>query len=703
MPVKRLGVASPAAYTNAFTLLTTADVACVASVIIANKGAVELNATVYVEPVESPGNPATRAYIVNSLVVGVGQSFETFRFAMAVGDKIYVAASTANASFSTTVAYESSGRSNIVYQSTQPGQPQVGDIWVNSSTNAVGLYTGSGFSTVATIAPTGPTGPTGGSGPTGPTGVTGPAGSGISILGSYATLQLLQADNPTGTAGQAYIVSPNLYIWDAQNSAWINSGPFVGPIGPTGPSVTGPTGAASTVTGPTGPTGPSGGPTGPTGPTGATGVTGPTGGVGPTGSASTVTGPTGPTGPTGAASTVTGPTGPTGATGATGPTGAASTVTGPTGPTGPSALTTKGDLASFSTVVTRLAVGANGETLVADSSTSTGLRWQTDRAGAKNGLINSAFDVSQRGATITGIAADNTYTADRWYVARGGTIDYALKTVAGGNNPPTSFDAYAQYINQTAANPFMTLSQTLETKDSIRFAGTAAATLSFYARATADTTKSKSITAAIGYNTTADAKINTLVGSTTFTTVFGTASTDWTYCTLTVGIPSNAKTVGAYFSQSPVGGLAVGDGFEVTGVQLERAAVATAFQRNAGTIQGELAACQRYYTKVTSLVSAQPFANGVVTDPTEAQCVYYFPVQMRIAPTAMEQSGTAGNFALRHGGGNTALSTVPTFSAANTSNATISAVVSGGMSTGSGAVLRQINSATTFLAWSAEL
>ena len=151
MPVKRLGVASPAAYTNAFTELATADVACVASVIIANKGAVELNASVYVEPVDSPGNPATRAYIVNSLVVGLGQSFETFRFAMAVGDKIYVAASTANASFSATAAYESSGRSNIVYQSTQPGFPQVGDIWVNSSTNAVGLYTGSGFNTVATI------------------------------------------------------------------------------------------------------------------------------------------------------------------------------------------------------------------------------------------------------------------------------------------------------------------------------------------------------------------------------------------------------------------------------------------------------------------------------------------------------------------------------------------------------------------------
>jgi hypothetical protein len=318
MPVKRLGVASPAAYTNAFTLLATADVACVASVIIANKGAVELNATVYIEPVESPGNPSNYVYIVNSLVVGVGQSFETFRFAMAVGDKIWVASSTANAAFSSTVAYESSGRSNIIYQSTQPGFPQVGDIWVNSSTNAVGLYTGSGFNTVATVAPTGPAGPTGPIGVQGSTGPTGPQGSGISILGSYATIELLEADNATGNPGDAYIVSPDLYIWDNQNSSWVDSGPFVGPTGstgPTGPGVTGPTGP----TGSLGPTGPSGGPTGPTG------ATGPNGGTGPTGP----TGSQGVTGPTGAASTVTGPTGATGPS-VTGPTGG----TGPTGPQG---------------------------------------------------------------------------------------------------------------------------------------------------------------------------------------------------------------------------------------------------------------------------------------------------------------------------------------------------------------------------------
>jgi hypothetical protein len=320
MPVKRLGVASPAAFVSTFTELATADVACVASVIIANKGNTDLTATVFVEPVQAPGNPDSRVYIVSSLLIAVGQSFETFRFAMAVGDKIFVGASNANASFSATAAYESSGRSNIVYQSNQPGFPQVGDIWVNSNTNAVGLYTGSGFNTVATVAPTGPSGPTGPQGASGPIGPTGPQGSGVSVLGSYATIELLEADTPTGAIGDAYLVGTNLYIWSDLNSEWANAGPFVGPTGPTGstgPAVTGPTGPI----GVTGPTGPSGGPTGPTGAQGATGAVGETGPTGPS--------VTGPTGATGAASTVTGPTGPTGAS-VTGPTGG----TGPTGATG---------------------------------------------------------------------------------------------------------------------------------------------------------------------------------------------------------------------------------------------------------------------------------------------------------------------------------------------------------------------------------
>lgn len=269
MAAKRLGIIQPAA--NSLTVLATADVTNVAAVIITNRGATEVAVDVFVEPVEYPNSPSQRAYIVSNLTVAVGQSFETFRFAMNVGDILKVLANTGNATFSASAVYETTGRAQVVYQATQPGSPSVGDIWVDSDNGDVTFYTGSGFTAIGTISPTGPTGPAGTAGTVGPTGSTGPTGPGIT--------------------------------------------------GPTGPSG-GPTGATGAA-GATGPTGPSGGPTGPQGPTGPTGPNGVAGSTGPTGPASNVTGPAGATGPTGPSET--GPTGPastvTGPTGATGPSG----------------------------------------------------------------------------------------------------------------------------------------------------------------------------------------------------------------------------------------------------------------------------------------------------------------------------------------------------------------------------------------------
>jgi hypothetical protein len=50
---------------------------------------------------------------------------------------------------------------------------------------------------------------------------------------------------------------------------------------------------------------------------------------------------------------------------------------------GSSPLTTKGDLYTYSTTDARLPVGTNGHTLVADSSTATGLAWAAAAGGGK--------------------------------------------------------------------------------------------------------------------------------------------------------------------------------------------------------------------------------------------------------------------------------------------------------------------------------
>jgi hypothetical protein len=229
MPITRLGLANPAA--NTITTLVTANRGYVASVIVANKNNQTVTSSIYLVPTGAVYTDATAATIVKDLEIGAGQSFETFRFALNVGDSIQVIGSTTGLSYSVTAAYETDGRQYVNYSSTAPDLPQIGNIWIKTD-NSVSFWNGSVWVDSITSGPTGPTGiPGAASTVTGPTGATGPSG---------------------------------------------------GPVGPTGPTgatggegATGPTGAGAT--GPTGPTGPSGGPTGPTGGAGPTGATGPTG------------------------------------------------------------------------------------------------------------------------------------------------------------------------------------------------------------------------------------------------------------------------------------------------------------------------------------------------------------------------------------------------------------------------------------------
>lgn len=180
---------------------------------------------------------------------------------------------------------------------------------------------------------TGAQGPQGPQGEQGEQGEQGTPGTGVNILGSFDTVEELEAEHPTGNPGDAYLVAGDLYVWNEVGQAWENVGNIQGPQGPQG------------AQGDPGPQGPQGdpGPTGPAGtaatiavgtvttgaPNSSASVTnvgsssaavfdfsipqGTVGAQGPTGN----TGPQGDPGPQGSQ----GPQGETGATGAQGPQG----------------------------------------------------------------------------------------------------------------------------------------------------------------------------------------------------------------------------------------------------------------------------------------------------------------------------------------------------------------------------------------------
>ena len=292
----------------------------------------------------------------------------------------------------------------------------------------------------------------------------------------------------------------------------------------------------------------------------------------------------------------------------------------------------KGDLiaATANDTPARLAVGNNGETLVADSSTSTGLRWQGSMAAGKNFIINGGFDVWQRS---TSSASINAYaTADRFYQAGSGTTTYSRDTDVPSN---LGFTYSAKWLTG-ASSSYGSWESALESQDVNTLAGRTV-TLSFYAKANA--TFSGNLIVKLRKNSTA----NTLTGGswsdTTVSTTFA-PTTSWVRYQVTGTL--DAGIAGLEFQQFVSTTQASGAAIWLTGIQLEIGSIATTFTRAGGTIQGELAACQRYYWQ--SEATSQYFWSGRIDNGNTYYADANLPTTMRVAPTITLVSQDFSNF-----------------------------------------------------------
>jgi hypothetical protein len=307
-----------------------------------------------------------------------------------------------------------------------------------------------------------------------------------------------------------------------------------------------------------------------------------------------------------------------------------------------SPLTAKGDLFGYSTTQARVAVGNDGETLVADSSTSTGLRYQEPKAS--NPVLNSAFQIWQRGTSISVAASTaNAYTADRWAVVTGASVASTISrqvTNDTTNLPNIQYCGRFQRNSGQTGTSIMYISNSFESVNSIPFVGKTV-TFSFYARKGADYSAASSILVSKVYSGTGtDQQSNTgYTGASAFINQNNTLTTTWQRFTATGTISTSATELSIELSWTPVGTASTNDYFEVTGVQLEVGSVATPFKTYAGTIQGELAACQRYYQKINndSITSYLGFM-GTAYSATGALFAILPKTSMRIKPTSVDFS-----------------------------------------------------------------
>jgi hypothetical protein len=365
----------------------------------------------------------------------------------------------------------------------------------------------------------------------------------------------------------------------------------------------------------------------------------------------------------------------------------------------------KGDLiaGTAADTVNRLAVGANGETLVADSSTSTGLRY-TAGTVQENPVLNSAMQVWQRGTSIA--CSTTAYAADRWQAYRS-VAGATVSRQATNDTTNLPFIQYAARVQRDSGNTStadILLSQTFESVNSIPFVGKTV-TLSYYARAGANysaASNALSTTLITGTGTDLNA-LTSFTGALLPINTSATLTTTWQRFTFSATLSATATQIGVYVKSVPVGTAGANDWFEVTGVQLDIGSVALPFRTYAGTIQGELAACQRYYYRKSVPSIFTVIDSGWSQATTSFKVVTTFPVTMRIPPTGIDQSGTAGNYGVFQGSAGITCSAVPSFENATTANAQTNFLVSSGLTTGQGGAGRSDNSTAAFLGWSAEL
>jgi hypothetical protein len=341
-----------------------------------------------------------------------------------------------------------------------------------------------------------------------------------------------------------------------------------------------------------------------------------------------------------------------------------------------------------------------------------------------NIVINGDMAVWQRGTTIDTITSGE-YLCDRWRLAHGGTdgnvdVDRSTDVPSGQgfaysqkismDDSETSLDA-GDYVNLQTRFEGQNLQHLLKGTSSAK-----SFTVSFWVKSSVaetytvniyDNDNSRHISASYVINAadTWEKKTITFAGDTSgvldndnnrsldlgFWLDAGTSWTSGTFATSWESYTQSNRvegTTGWLESTSPE--------FYITGVKLEVGTTATDFQHE--SYGDNLAKCQRYYHRNEE----NTFGLGETRSSTSAVVIMHLPTSMRVAPTAMDTSGTGSEYRLAHTGTATNCNAVPTLSNCTEQVVQISCAVGSGLT--SGRICRLVRaSASPYLGFSAEL
>jgi Carbohydrate binding domain len=314
----------------------------------------------------------------------------------------------------------------------------------------------------------------------------------------------------------------------------------------------------------------------------------------------------------------------------------------------------------------------------------------------KNKILNSDFSIWQRGTSTT----SGGFLADRWFSnwdGSGGTTTLSQQTFTTGTAPVAGYESayffrFNRSVGVSGGTYGILLGQRIE--DVRVFAGQTV-TVSYWAKA--DASRSFGVNFFQNFGSGGSSQVYTSVATPTLTT-------SWARYSHTITLPSiSGKTIGSGsyllldFEPTSNSGTFI---YDFWGVQLEAGSVATPFTTATGTLQGELAACQRYYWRLTAANNNYTtFCIGANYSSTQAYYAMRPPVTMRATPS--QSASSAGNFSTYNGSGGVTLSSISN-DILNPDSFAIVGNVSSGLTAGYAARLGA-NNTSAYIEWSAEL
>ena len=357
-----------------------------------------------------------------------------------------------------------------------------------------------------------------------------------------------------------------------------------------------------------------------------------------------------------------------------------------------------------------------------------GSAWVNEKSvSGENLLYNGAMQVHQRGASQTGTTTTGYYTADRWQtnLSSAGTWTQTVENDAPtGSGFRKSFKITCTTAKSTlSSTDALYIAQALEGQDVQRLKkGTSAAesiTLSFWVKSNVtgtyvavlydnDNNRAVGGTYSISTSATWQKVSMTMPPDTTGAFDNDNAASLLVYHYLAAGSSFTSGALPTVWESALSVNIGAGqvnlasatsNYWQITGVQLEAGASESPFDFK--SLSQELTECQRYYYRTQAgLDHRMP---GYARSTTLASVYTPFPVTMRAQPSALEQTGTAGNYGVVYAATGAACSAVPTFLSASTDSASSTFTVASGLTAGHGIMGYTVNTTAGFLGWSAEL